>query len=552
MRTSGAQIIIEMLEKLGVEFIAGIPGGFNLPLYDALYRSPIRHILARHEQAAGFIAQGLARSTGKTGVCFATSGPGVTNLLTALADAKMDSIPIVAITGQVPLNFIGTDAFQEVDTYGITFSITKHNFLVRSADDLPEIISAAFRIASSGRPGPVLVDIPKDIQTGYAEWNGKLFRGHRESPPASDKEALEKAASMINNARKPLLLAGGGIVHSGADAALKELAHKSSIPVVSTLMGLGAFPSSDPLFKGLIGMHGSKSSNHISELADLVIACGTRFCDRTTGRASSFCSNAGIIHIDIDNSEFGKNRQADLTVNSDIKDFLSGLLPLIAISERALWIEETKTVLLKHPPDMPPADNPLHPGNIIMKTGSIVPEDAIITTDVGQHQMWVAKWYNFRRPRTLLTSGGLGTMGFGLPAAIGAALANPGKKVVCFTGDGSIMMNIQELATLSEYGLDITIIVMNNGNLGLVRQQQDLFYGKRFIASKFLKNTDFRAVGEAFGIKSFNLANETDPEKILYKAISEPGPCLVNVPVPETAFALPMVKPGAANLEMIG
>ena len=262
-------------------------------------------------------------------------------------------------------------------------------------------------------------------------------------------------------------------------------------------------------------------------------------------------SNAGIIHIDIDNSEFGKNRTADLTVSGDIKDFLSGLLPLIVKSGRSSWIEETKSVVLKHPPDLPPADNPLHPGNIVMKTGSIVPEDAIITTDVGQHQMWVAKWYGFKSPRTFLTSGGLGTMGFGLPAAMGAALANPGKKVVCFTGDGWIMMNIQELATLSEYGLDITIIVMNNGNLGLVRQQQDLFYNKHYIASKFLKNTDFRAVGEAFGIRSFDLAGETDPGRILYKALSEPGPCLVNVPVPETAFALPMVKPGAANLEMI-
>ncbi len=552
MKLRGADIIIRMLEKLGVQIISGIPGGSNLPLYDALFGSSIKHILARHEQAAGFIAQGIARSTGETGVCFATSGPGVTNLLTAVADAKMDSVPIVAFTGQVPSKFIGTDAFQEVDAFGLSIPITKHNFLVRSAGDLPFIVSEAYITSKSGRPGPVLIDIPRDIQSEEAEWDG-FIRGvpdfHNDD---FNNNALDKAALKIKNAERPLLLAGGGIIHSGADSALKDLAYKNSIPVISTLMGLGAFPCSDNLFLGLIGMHGSRSANIATGKADLIVACGTRFSDRSTGKVSEFCRGAEIIHIDIDNSEIGKNKQTDCVLNGDIKKILLKLLPLIPANGRKSWKCEIDSLKLKYSEEIPSTSEILHPANIIVKVRSVVPENTIITTDVGQHQMWVAKWYGFRKPRTFLTSGGLGTMGFGLPAAIGAALVNQDKKIVCFTGDGSLLMNIQELAVLSEHGLNVTLILFNNGNLGLVRQQQELFYNKHFIASKFIKNPDFCAIGEAFGIKTFDLSEERDPLKALTFALECSSPYLVNVPVPETIFALPMVSPGSSNLEMIG
>ena len=551
MKSRGADIIIRILEKLGIRIISGIPGGSNLPLYDALYRSSIRHILARHEQAAGFIAHGMARSTGKTAVCFATSGPGVTNLLTAIADAKMDSVPLIAITGQVPLNLIGTDAFQEVDAYGLSTPITKHNFLVRSAKDLPEVIVEAFRIASSGRPGPVLIDVPKDIQTEEVEWDDKITETPQIPDLKFDKNSIEKAALMIRKSERPLFLIGGGVIHSGAGGLLKELAHKNSIPIVTTLMGLGAYPGGDELFIGMIGMHGSKTANNSTERADLIITCGTRFNDRATGKVSQFCRRAEIIHIDIDDSEIDKNKKADCTINGDIKSILSGILPLVPADDRTVWNEELIFLKQEYPDRGHHENDIFHPENIIRETGSLVPDTAIITTDVGQHQMWVAQWYPFKRPRTFLTSGGLGTMGFGLPAAIGAALSNPDKKVVCFTGDGSILMNIQELATLSECGLNITIILLNNGNLGLVRQQQDLFYEKHFIASKFVKNPDFIAIGEGFGIKSIDLYAAGNPMKILAAALESPFPIFINVPVSENTYALPMVSPGSSNLEMI-
>ena len=508
MKHSGAEITIKLLERQGIEIIAGIPGGFNLPLYDALYSSNIRHILTRHEQGAGFIAQGMARSTGKAAVCFATSGPGATNLITAIADAKLDSIPIIAITGQVPLSMIGTDAFQEVDTYGLSMPVTKHNFLIRNASELFEIIPEAFRIASSGRPGPVLIDIPKDVQqemVTFDSWPQPWEPGKSQDPSHED---ISKAVEMISQAKKPLLCIGGGAIHAQASEQLLSIAHKNSIPVVTTMMGLGAFPADDSLCLGMFGMHGTRSTNTIVEECDLFIACGMRFDDRATGKAAKFCANAQILHIDIDKSEFGKIKTPSHTISGDLKEILSFLSPAIPQNSRKEWIDHILSVKKQLPFPAKLSQDHLHPHNLLKTVSSLSSPDTIVTTDVGQHQMWVAQIYPFNNPRTFLSSGGLGTMGFGLPAAIGAAFANPDKPVLCFTGDGSLLMNIQELATLADYKLNVKVIVFNNGSLGLVRQQQELFYSGNYIASNFITNPDFELIARGFGIESINLGDE--------------------------------------------
>jgi acetolactate synthase-1/2/3 large subunit len=483
MKLSGAEIITGFLERQGIDTIAGIPGGANLPLYDALYKSRIRHILARHEQGAGYIAQGMARSTGKPSVCFATSGPGATNLITAIADAKLDSVPVIAITGQVSSPLIGTDAFQEVDTYGMTISITKHNFLIRRASDLLEVLPEAFRIATSGRPGPVLIDVPKDIQQQIVEFD-EWPRIARKSPTAPiDGSKIDRAVDMIHQAKKPILYIGGGVILAEASGLLYQLSTQNSIPVASTLMGLGSFPCDDPLYLGMLGMHGSRSTNALLHECDLLIALGARFDDRATGKVSHFCPDASIIHIDIDGAELNKIKKASLAIAGDICEALEMLINKVHLDKRTHWIEHAAKLKNAYP--FPKHDDdPLHPYRVVGTVAAHADCDTIITTDVGQHQMWVAQSYPFRKPRTLLTSGGLGTMGFGLPAAIGAALANPQKRVVCFSGDGSLLMNIQELATLADHELNVTIILFNNGHLGLVRQQQELFFGENYIASK--------------------------------------------------------------------
>ena len=553
MKYSGAEITIKLLEKEGIDIITGIPGGTNLPLYSALAKSKIRHILARHEQGAGFMSHGMARSTGKTAVCFACSGPGATNLMTAIADAKMDSVPIIAITGQVPSSLIGTDAFQEVDTYGMTIPITKHNFLIRSAEELLSAIPEAFRIASEGRPGPVLIDIPKDVQLEMIEIES-FDRSFEEDglPIYIDEVEIEKAARMINRSRKPVLYTGGGIILSGAEDMLLNFSHKSSIPVASTLMGLGCFPSGDNMFIGMLGMHGQRYTNYIMHEADLILAFGARFDDRATGKVKEFCPNAKIIHIDIDGAEMNKIKKADIAIQGDIKQAIKQLLPLIEHNDRKEWAETIMDIRGKHPIAKNIKQDEQLPEAIIKKIGSFAGEDTIITTDVGQHQMWVAQHYPFSKPRTLLTSGGLGTMGFGFPAAIGASLANPGKKVICFSGDGSFLMNIQELSTLSELDLDIKIIIFNNRHLGLVRQQQEYFYGKEYIASQFYCNTDFAKIGEGFGIESYDLEMDETPFLTLEKAIKKEGPVLINIPLAPEENVTPMVAPGCANYEMIG
>lgn len=553
MKHTGAEIIVRMLERKGIGIVAGIPGGANLPLYHAMSGSTIKHVLSRHEQGAGFIAQGMARSTGKAAVCFATSGPGATNLLTAIADAKLDSVPVVAFTGQVPTSLMGTDAFQEIDTYGLTIPITKHNFLVRSASELLEVIPLAFQIAESGRQGPVVIDVPKDVQLQSCEFDEwPEFLDPIKIQVIFTEEKARRIAGMINVSERPILFIGGGIIESGAEKQLLQLAEKNNIPVTSTLRGLGCFPPSHPLYLGMIGMHGTKYSNILIEESDLVIALGVRFDDRATGKVSEFCRNAKIIHVDIDKAEINKIKPSEVSVNSDIIHFIEAIAPFVQSHDRSQWLDK----IIKRKNEFPyvsAPDNgdPFHPLRIISEVAMAVPRDTIITTDVGQHQMWVAQAYPFTSSRTLLTSGGLGTMGFGVPAAIGAALSHPGKKVVCFSGDGSVLMNIQELATIADLKPNIAIILFNNGHLGLVRQQQELFFEQNYIASQFHVTPDFVAIAKGFGLMAIDLELSSSPLEDLEKALALQEPVFINVPIKHSENVFPMVPPGAANKTML-
>ncbi len=553
IKRTGAQIIIHLLERQGIRIVAGIPGGANLPLYDALSQSDtIQHVLARHEQGAGFIAQGMARVSGHPAVCFASSGPGATNLLTAVADAKLDSIPLICITGQVPVAMIGTDAFQEIDAYGLSIPITKHNFAVRSAAELLAVIPAAFRIASSGRPGPVLIDVPKDVQNQVVEFAAWPEPACPEPFPDFAPAAGERAAEMINSARRPILYLGGGVIHSEAGRLVTCLAEKASIPATMTLMGLGAMPMDHPLCIGMLGMHAARYTNLALEECDLLIAAGVRFDDRATGKVAAFCPNAKIIHIDIDGSELDKIKTAHVGIVGDVGEVLETLLPLVEPNPRSEWLSHVARLKQKYPLLIPDAEDLRTPYGLILQAASLLDDETIIATDVGQHQMWTAQVYPFRRPRQWLTSGGLGTMGFGLPAAIGAALACPGRTVVCFSGDGSLMMNIQELATAVEHNVNVKIVLMNNNSLGLVHQQQDLFYGKRIYASDYQSRVDFVRIAEGFGMKGYNLSASDDPLRTLARALRERGPCLIHVPIDVNEKVYPMVPPGAANKDMIG
>ncbi|WP_310600786.1 acetolactate synthase large subunit [Desulfobulbus sp.] len=552
-KLSGAQIIINQLERQGIRLVAGIPGGANLPLYDALARSTtIRHVLARHEQGAGFIAQGMARSTGRPAVCFATSGPGATNILTALADAYLDSIPMVCITGQVARSLLGTDAFQEVDTYGMSMPITKHNYMARSAAELLTIVPKAFRLAGSGRPGPVLIDVPKDVQTEMVE-----FAAWPEPCPAADHrpgdlQSVAQAAAMINEAVRPVLYLGGGVIHAGAAAEARQLAEQSSIPTVMTLMGLGILPTDHPLSLGMLGMHACRATNLAMEECDLLIAAGVRFDDRATGRINAFCPNAKIIHVDIDASEIGKIRLADAGITGDARHAFTGLLPLVQSRPRRQWNDRIQQLQKDFPRFPPQSFAPGKPFQLIRRIAELAGPEALISTDVGKHQMWVAQSYPFTVPRQLLTSGGLGTMGFGLPAAIGASLAFPDRPVVCFSGDGSLQMNIQELATAVEQRTPVKIVVLNNQSLGLVRQQQRLLYERHYFASSYGIAVDFAAIARGFGMRAFDLSGAADSDCLLREAMAEPGPCLINAPIDIEEEVTPMVPPGAANTTMIG
>ncbi len=550
-RFTGAQLIVHLLERQGITTVAGIPGGTVLPLYDALSQSKqIRHVLARHEQGAGFIAQGMARTQGKPAVCMACSGPGATNLVTAIADARLDSIPLICITGQVPSSMIGTDAFQEVDTYGISIPITKHNYLVRDITELPQVISDAFRIAQSGRPGPVWIDIPKDVQTAEIEIDVLPEPGERAAAPEFSAESVRDAAAMINAAKRPVLYLGGGAINAADE--IRQFAEKANLPTTMTLMALGMLPKAHPLSLGMLGMHGARSTNYILQEADLLIVMGARFDDRAIGKTEQFCPNAKIIHVDIDRAELGKIKQPHVAIQGDVAEVLAQLIPQTDAAERADWRQLVADLQREFPGAIPTEGDPLSHYGLINAVAACVDDSAIITTDVGQHQMWTAQAYPLNRPRQWLTSGGLGTMGFGLPAAVGAALANPDRKVICFSGDGSLMMNIQEMATAAENQLDVKIILMNNEALGLVHQQQSLFYKQGVFAATYPGMINFMQIAAGFGLHTCGLNAEEDAHAALQAAIARPGPALIHVRIDPEQKVYPMVPPGAANTEMVG
>jgi len=546
---SGADIIARLIERQGVTIVPGIPGGANLPLYDALAASSIRHILTRHEQGAAFMAQGMARVTGVPAVCLATSGPGATNLVTAIADAYMDSIPLVCLTGQVPRAMIGTDAFQEVDMAGVCAPVCKKAYRVHSAAELLTIIPEAFALAASGRPGPVVVDVPRDVQTETATFARWPEPGRPDEAPEACPEGIEKAARIINQAKRPILYLGGGAARSGAAALARRIMEKAAIPAVQSLMGLGVIPSRHPLNLGMLGMHASPWANLALHECDALIAVGARFDDRATGKVAAFCPEAAVVHIDIDPGQIHKIKAAHVGIIADAASALSDLEPFIGKQNRASWIARIAALKRQH---AAPAPIPGSPRAIIRTAAALAGETAIVVTDVGQNQMWTARHYPFTTPGRWLTSGGLGTMGFGLPAAIGATLAEPQAPVVLFCGDGGLLMNIQEMATAAEIKADMTVVLFDNAGLGLVRQQQDLFMGGRRFATDYRARVDFPTVARGFGWRVFDLEKGGDPSEFLARAMGAKGPCLVRVPVDAAAKVYPMVAPGEANTRMIG
>ncbi len=549
MIMTGAQVIVRFLEDNDVSLVAGIPGGAVLPIYDALATSSrIRHVLVRHEQAAGFVAQGFARATGQIGVCLASSGPGATNLVTAVADAQRDSIPLLVITGQVPRALLGTDAFQEVDARALARPVTKFTALVRHADDLAPILRQALRMALGGRPGPVWIDIPRDVQTEMVSADPEPTATAGTVRPAAPLPQLVQAANAIASACRPILYLGGGLVSAGAGTLARALAEREDIPAVMTLMALGVLPKDHPLSLGMLGMHATQATHAALRETDLLVALGARFDDRATGRLSDFCPTAGVIHVDIDPRELGKLRTADIAIEGDLHSVLAALMPLMAGRTRPDWRERIAQLKRAHPPAPEGARGPRA---LLAAVAQAAPADRIVVTDVGQHQMWVAQHFPLAGPRRFLTSGGLGTMGFGLPAAIGAALARPEECVICFTGDGSLLMNIQELATLREQGLNIKIIVFDNGGLGLVVQQQSSFYTAQAFGSRFTSLTDYPAVARGFGIPA-QAADVCAPREFWEEIFARPGPCLIHVPIDAAAQVLPIVPPGAAHWEAIG
>ena len=570
MKQTGAQIIVKLLEMYGIKTVAGIPGGMILPLYDELNKSKIRHVLVRQEQAAGFIAQGIARSTGNVAVCMATSGPGAMNLLTAIADARADSVPIIAITGQVNTTQIGTDAFQEADTFGLSFPITKHSILVKSPEELLDAIPRAFEIALNGRPGPVLIDIPRDVQLKeceFDEWPDiSKVRVHDirfHTPIDEYAQKMGDISSLLAGAKKPVLFCGGGCNSSEASAGIQGFINNYELPVVTSLMGLGCIPNDSPSFIGMVGMHGSYAANVAMNEADVVIAAGVRFDDRATGLVSKFCPNAKIIHIDVDAAEVDKILEASISVVADVESVFPVLAQLVSekkIKAEGGWlkkIQKLKTENYSVENGRPKNEKLTNPRELITKLpeyaaySGLNQGDLIVTTDVGQHQMWAAQYYPVDRPRSFLTSGSLGTMGFGLPAAIGAALANQDKRVVCISGDGSIMMNIQELATLRELNLGVTVIVLQNGTLGMVYQQQKYLFDKNYSASVFDQNPDLLAIAAGFGIETVDA--DTDPEwyKKAFDCKRANKPCFVRCSVDSEENVLPFVPGGRANIDAI-
>jgi len=560
---SGAKILLNCLVREGVECIFGYPGGVTLPLYDALYDHQIRHVLVRHEQNAAFAAQGYSRATGKTGVCCATSGPGATNLVTGLVDAMMDSIPLVAITGQVSAKLMGSDAFQEADTFGITRSATKHNFLVKNINDLPQVVHEAFYIAASGRPGPVLVDITKDVfqgQAHYAPVTEIHLPGYRVFSEGHSGQ-IRRAAQMMWEAERPFVYAGGGIIAANASDQLREFVEVLDVPAVCTLMGLGALPSNHPNFISMPGMHGSYAANMGMTNADLLIALGVRFDDRVTGRLAAFAPHAKIIHVDIDPAEIGKNRYADLPIVGNanrvlpkLSSALRELAPAMAeknAGARQNWRGQIDSWKAEHPLRAEISETEIKPQHLMAEIDRLSGGQAIVASDVGQHQMWCAQLIRYNEPRLWINSGGLGSMGFGLPAAIGAQFARPDKLVFAVVGDGGFQMSIPELATIANHALPVKIIVMNNGYLGMVRQWQELFYNNRLSQVQLTSFPDVEKLAGAYGFTGRTVEDVREMPKALADAVAEPGPYLLNVKVSPFENVFPMVPAGGAINEMV-
>jgi acetolactate synthase-1/2/3 large subunit len=557
VKIKGAQIFLECLKKEKVKVIFGYPGGSVLDIYDALYDSKINHLMTRHEQGAVHAADGYARATGDVGVCLVTSGPGATNTVTGLATAYMDSIPIVVFTGQVPTKLIGNDAFQEADIVGISRPCTKHNYLVQKTEDLPRVIKEAFHIARSGRPGPVLVDLPKDILGKEIEFKPAEkveIRGYKPTYKGNVRQ-IERVLDEVSKAKKPVIYAGGGVILSGASKELREFAKKTNIPVTMTLMGLGCFPGTDPMSLGMIGMHGTFRANMAVTNCDLLIAIGARFDDRITGDINAFASYAKIVHIDIDPTSISKNIPVDIPVVGDVKEILKSALGILKEKKvkkpgRKKWFNDIKVWRDKHSLDYKMKEI-IKPQYVVEKIYEITKGDCIITTEVGQNQMWAAQYFNYDKPRTLLTSGGLGTMGYGFPAAIGAQVAFPNKTVIDIAGDGSIQMNIQELATAVEYNLPVKIAILNNYSLGMVRQWQQLFYDRRYSHSTFTRHPDFVKLAEAYGAVGLRTDKPDEVEQVIKKALSINKPVIMDFIVENEECVYPMVPAGAPISNMI-
>ena len=556
---SGSELLLESLSRQHVEVFFGLPGGAVLPLYDALYSAGIRHLLVRHEQAAAFAADGYARVTGKPGVCLGTSGPGATNLITGLTSAMMDSIPVVALTGQVPASLIGKDGFQEADTIGISLPSTKRSFLVRSAAEVPVVIEKAFQAAVSGRPGPVLVDLPKSVLMENTEYT------YPDAPaPASPvrlrewtEDEVERAAEMIMASRRAILYAGGGVIASDASDELRELADLMHIPVTSTLMGLGCFPSRHPLSLGMLGMHGSYATNMAICNCDLLIAVGARFDDRVTGRLNGFATNAKKIHLDVDPSEVNKNVRADLALVGDAKETLRALVAALkrqnarAAEGSGQWLQRIESWRSQHPLNYDKYANNVKPQYVIETLSQYASEDAIVAVDVGQHQMWGAQFWNFTRPRAWLSSSGLGSMGYGFPAAMGAQMAFPDRQVIAVVGDGGFQMTLNDLATVVQYRVPVKIAIINNRALGMVRQWQEIFFEKRYCDTDLAFAPDFVKLAEAYGIRGARVEHRTDVADAVQDFLSDREPRLIDFWVDPAENVYPIVPPGASLAEMV-
>ncbi|MDN2488408.1 acetolactate synthase 2 catalytic subunit [Kosakonia sacchari] len=543
---NGAQWVVHALRAQKVDIVFGYPGGAIMPVYDALYDGGVEHLLCRHEQGAAMAAIGYARATGKTGVCIATSGPGATNLITGLADALLDSVPVVAITGQVAAPLIGTDAFQEVDVLGLSLACTKHSFLVESLEELPRVMAEAFYVANSGRPGPVLVDIPKDIQLAVGEldpWFATVDDEHY-FPQAE----VEQAVQMLAQATKPMLYVGGGVGMAQAVPALREFLGVTQMPVTCTLKGLGAVEAEYAYYLGMLGMHGTKAANFAVQECDLLIAVGARFDDRVTGKLNTFAPNAKVIHMDIDPAEMSKLRQAHVALQGDLNALLPALQQPLAIDA---WRQYSADLRCEH------AWRYDHPGDaiyaplLLKQLSDRKPENSVVTTDVGQHQMWAAQHLCFSRPEDFITSSGLGTMGFGLPAAVGAQVARPDDTVICISGDGSFMMNVQELGTVKRKQLPLKIVLLDNQRLGMVRQWQQLFFNERYSETTLTDNPDFLTLASAFGIPGQHITRKDQVEAALDTMLTSPGPYLLHVSIDELENVWPLVPPGASNSQML-